>query len=75
MKDENQTNAVQIHHLLTTLSAKQQTFDFGEIRLWSQLPEHVRQACCEAIAAIIYQVTTETVNNHQPSQENNSNER
>lgn len=75
MKDEDQTNEVQIHHLLTTLSSKQQTFDFGEVRLWSQLPEHVRQACCEAIAATIYQVTTETLNNQQPSQENNSNER
>ena len=48
----------QIRQLLAILPAKQQTLDFGDASLWQQLSEGDRQACCDAIATLLCQVTT-----------------
>lgn len=67
---------MQIRQLLTTLPAKQQTLDFGNVETWQQLPETDRRACCEAIATLLFQVTKTNINNDQlTNQENDEHER
>jgi hypothetical protein len=39
------------------LPPKQQTFDFGQTSPWSQMAATDQQACCDAIAALLYHVT------------------
>lgn len=56
---------MRIRKLLTTLPAQQQTLDFGNVETWQQLPETDRHACCDAIAAMLFQVTKTILNNNQ----------
>ena len=58
-------NQTQIGHLLTKLSAAQRKLDFGESSLWQQLPESDQRACCDAIAALLYQVASATLASDQ----------
>jgi hypothetical protein len=46
----------QLQRLSRTLAPKQQTLDFAHVKLWQQLPVVHREACRDAIAALLYQV-------------------
>jgi hypothetical protein len=48
----------QLHQLLQTLTPRQQTLDFADPCRWDQLPTADRQACRDAIAALLQQVIT-----------------
>lgn len=66
----------QLQHLASALAPKQQTLDFANVKLWQQLPVVHRQACRDAIAALLYQVATATPANEEHAQtENDSHER
>ena len=63
-------------HLLTRLAQmlppKQQTLDFGDAGPWQQLPATDRQACRDALAALIYQVATASLTDEEPSYQGES---
>jgi hypothetical protein len=72
----NLETETQLRHLARTLAPKQQTLDFANAELWQQLPAVHREACREALAALLYQVATTTpANEIHPHKENDSHER
>jgi hypothetical protein len=46
----------QLKQLARTLPPQQQTLDFADANLWRQLPTADRQACRDAITALLFQV-------------------
>jgi hypothetical protein len=62
----------QLKQLVQTLPPKQQTLDFANSNLWRQWSAADRQACRDAIAALLYQVTLATQDDE--TQENNKHE-
>lgn len=61
--------------LVQTLPPRQQTLDFGDGRLWEQLPAADRQACRDSLAALLRHVTVATRSNEEPThQEKNDHE-
>jgi hypothetical protein len=63
---------MQIRHRLTTLPAKQQALDFGDVATWQHLPENDRRACCLAIATLLCQVTKTKLSNEQLTNKENT---
>jgi hypothetical protein len=62
--------------LLAALPTKQLRIDVGEPELWQQLPELDRQACCNAIVAMLCIVITSEIPKHQSfSQQADNDER
>lgn len=65
-----------LRQLVRTLPPKQQTLDFGQRSPWLQLPTTTQEACRDAVAALLYHVTTITLANNQLSrQETDEHER
>jgi len=70
MKHDNE-----LDQLIRTLPPTQQTLDFDDVNPWQSLPESDRQACREAIAALLTYIATVThkhcrTNEHRSTQEN-----
>lgn len=57
-------NERQLRQLAQTLPPKQQTLDFVHSNLWRQLPVTDRRACCDALAALLYQLALATQEKH-----------
>lgn len=53
-------HATQLEQLVQMLPRRQQTLDFGSTCLWQQLPTADRQACRDAIAALLVHVIVST---------------
>ena len=63
-------------HLDQMLPPKQQTLDFGNAGPWQQLSAMDRQACRDALAAMIYQVATASLTDKETfTQEKHEHER
>ena len=56
-----------LRQLVAKLPPKQQALDFFKSNLWEQLPRRDQQACCQALAKLLVQVT-------RSMQENENNE-
>ncbi len=70
MKRDNELNL-----LIRTLPPTQRTLDFDDANPWQSLPESDRQACREAIAALLTSIACVThkhdeTNKHCSTQEN-----
>jgi hypothetical protein len=48
----------QLKQLIRTLPPKQQSLDFGNVGPWTQLSAADRQACRDAIAALLFRVAS-----------------
>lgn len=67
---------IRLQHVLEKLPPKQRTLDLGNTRPWTQFPAADRQACRDAIAALLFQVATATsVDDEHGLQENDEHER
>jgi hypothetical protein len=55
----------QLKQFTPMLSPKQQTLDFVHSNLWQQLAAADCRACCEAIAALLVQVTLANQENNE----------
>lgn len=64
-----------LRQLVQMLPPKQQTLDFGHHTPWPQLSATDRDACRDAIAALLHQVVAVTpANNELPCKENDEHE-
>jgi hypothetical protein len=67
---------IRLQHLLQKPPAKQRTLDLGNTSPWTQLSAADRQACRDAIAALLFQVATATsFHDEHRLQENDEHER
>lgn len=55
-----------LQKVLQKLPPKQQALDFGDADPWKQLPAADRQACRDAIAALVAQVATTSDQDNHP---------
>lgn len=65
----------EFRQLIRTLPPTQQTLDFDDVNPWQSLPDADRQACCEAIAAMLTHIATTTCRHSQTTESNVTTER